>query len=115
MAGMSGLYLEDLSIAQRTVLGFAVPGTPYRTDETIDAVGQCDQDRHGSYAASLRQMGPLLVLYGDSILRVPIRFAFASSHHHASGNPVRNLGSPSGWPNLSQYTARGPEIAMTGM
>jgi hypothetical protein len=40
LAGMSTRYLEQLSVLQRTVLGFAAPGNPYWTDETLDAVGQ---------------------------------------------------------------------------
>ena len=40
MAGMPPRYLAELSVDQRTVLGFAAPGDPYWTDETLDAVGQ---------------------------------------------------------------------------
>lgn len=40
MANMPTRYLEDLSVLQRTVLGFAPPGDRYWTAETIDAVGQ---------------------------------------------------------------------------
>ena len=40
MYGMPTRYLEQLSVLQRTVLGFAAPGNAYWTKETIDAVGQ---------------------------------------------------------------------------
>jgi hypothetical protein len=40
MASMPTRYLEQLSVTQRTVLGFAAPGNSYWTDETLDAVGQ---------------------------------------------------------------------------
>jgi hypothetical protein len=40
MAAMPTRFLSDLSVLQRTVLGFAPPGDVYWTDETVDAVGQ---------------------------------------------------------------------------
>ena len=40
LSDMPTRYLEQLSVLQRTVLGFAAPGNPYWTDETLDAVGQ---------------------------------------------------------------------------
>ena len=40
MYGMQTRYLEQLSVLQRTVLGFAAPGNSYWTKETLDAVGQ---------------------------------------------------------------------------
>ena len=40
MSGMPGRYLESLSVAQRTVLGFAAPGDRYWTRETVNSVGQ---------------------------------------------------------------------------
>jgi hypothetical protein len=38
--GVPNRYLEQLSVLQRTVLGFAAPGDAYWTEETLDAVGQ---------------------------------------------------------------------------
>jgi hypothetical protein len=40
MAGMPARFLAELSVVQRTVLGFAAPGDAYWTEETVDAVGQ---------------------------------------------------------------------------
>jgi len=40
MAAMPTRYLASLSVPQRTVLGFAAPGDPYWTSETLDAVSQ---------------------------------------------------------------------------
>ena len=40
MYGMPTCFLEQLTVLQRTVLGFAAPGNAYWTEETIDAVGQ---------------------------------------------------------------------------
>ena len=40
MYGMPTCFLEQLTVLQRTVLGFAAPGNAYWTQETIDAVGQ---------------------------------------------------------------------------
>ncbi len=40
MSQMPTRYLSELSVEQRTVLGFAAPGDPYWTAETLDSVGQ---------------------------------------------------------------------------
>jgi len=40
MAAMPTRFMSNLGVVQRTVMGFAAPGDPYWTDETIDAVGQ---------------------------------------------------------------------------
>ena len=40
MASIPTRYLAELSVSQRAALGFAAPGDPYWTDETLDAVSQ---------------------------------------------------------------------------
>ena len=40
MALLPNRYLERLSVGQRAVLGFAPPGDPYWTKETVDSVGR---------------------------------------------------------------------------
>ena len=40
MSQMPTRYLSVLSVEQRTVLGFAAPGDPYWSEETLDSVGQ---------------------------------------------------------------------------
>ena len=40
MALLPNRYLERLNVEQRTVLGFALPGDPYWTQETVDSVGR---------------------------------------------------------------------------
>jgi len=40
MSAMPTRFLSELSVAQRTVLGFAAPGNSYWTAETIDSVSQ---------------------------------------------------------------------------
>lgn len=40
MSAMPTRYLSELSVLQRTVLGFPAPGDRYWTEETVDAVGQ---------------------------------------------------------------------------
>ena len=37
---LSNRYMEKLSVEQRAVLGFAPPGDPYWTQETVDSVGR---------------------------------------------------------------------------
>ncbi len=39
LAQLPTAYLENLSVVQRIVLGFAAPGDPYWTEETLDSVG----------------------------------------------------------------------------
>ena len=40
MSAMPTRYLSELSVMQRTVLGFPAPGDRYWTKDTVDAVGQ---------------------------------------------------------------------------
>ncbi len=40
MSQLPNAYLENLSVAQRTLLSFAAPGDAYWTEETLDSVGR---------------------------------------------------------------------------
>ena len=58
MAGMPVRYLENLTVEQRTVLGFAAPGNTYWTEETVDAVGQRYPGMDMSpYRAAMKEVG----------------------------------------------------------